>query len=358
VRDAIAGAYSNLGDLQSRTGNFSGSAVTYGKLLTLSQELAAETKDEKAAQSGLSLAQTKLGEAYWRMGNNKDALEHLRLALAIDTTRAQASPDNMPVTRKLYITYMLLGQVLRTPTGRQFGSAEEEKGYLEEAANIAERMAAADPNNKTNATDIVVAHMSYGDWLRAEKDGNGAVVQYRKAVDASQRLGGPGPLTAGDADILYQVHQRFACGLTDTGQFEEALRELARAGDYLAVEEKQAPGIAWNKLRRAEFLLARGTVYQDQQRWQEAVADFSQAIGHFEELRKTDPKDETMLIDQPELYARMADCYAGLGQTGDAAQAVQSALERLRQLGEIRALTRDEEDRRSKSLAKLAGWKK
>jgi len=63
------------------------------------------------------------------------------------------------------------------------------------------------------------------------------------------------------------------------------------------------------------------------------------------------------LIDRPELYARLADCYAGLGQTGDAVHAIQADLDRLKDLEALRPLIPDEVDRRKESLAKMAAWK-
>ena len=185
----------------------------------------------------MSVAHTKLGDVYGRMERGREALQHLRLALEIDKRLCEAEPNNVPLTRKLYITYTMLGRVLRGRLGQQLGAPGEARGYLEQASALADKMAAADGENPSSLADVAAAGSSLGEWLRVDKQPIPALVPFTKGVAAAERLNSLFGHATGNEDLLVHVHSRLAVGLTDAGRYDEALRHLEISEEYLASGE-------------------------------------------------------------------------------------------------------------------------
>src|SRR6185369_17197660 len=156
VRDALSNAYGAAGDLQIRRGDYSKCIEPYAKQLEVAMELARERRNPAAETAAVALAHTKLGEAFTRLERGEEALEHLRMALAIDQEAAAANPNNIPVQRKVLVDYTLFGSLFRIR--EQLAAPDEAQQVMEGAVEIADRLAAADPTNNTALMDIAVAH--------------------------------------------------------------------------------------------------------------------------------------------------------------------------------------------------------
>jgi len=358
VRQAVLKAYSSVGDLKIKLALHTSAIEPFEKLLDLSEQMAHEGRDPEEEQRAISLAHTKLGDALSRIGRNREAVGHLRIAVEIDKRRAAADPNDLSATRKLFITYLMLGRVFRSRTGQQFAGPGEANATLEAAAVLADRMAAADPNNNLALVDVVTARSGLGDLLKQQNQTEAAVASYRKLVDAAERLNSDGARTFANLDAGIQAHHRLGVGLVDMGQSDEALEHFQKAANYLAASEKLNPGLSRNLRRRAEIDAGRAEAFKRQGKWSEAVAAFSSAIAVFEAEHQRDPKDETLLNEQPELYTKLADCYAAAGESSAAAQAARAALERYRETEASRPLVEEEQRERLSAFEKLARWPK
>src|SRR5262249_10281539 len=113
-------------------------------------------------------------------------------------------------------------------------------------------------------------------------------------------------------------------------------------------------GLKRNLHRRAELDAGRGEVFKRQGNWKDAISSLSSAVAIYEDVRKRDPKDETLLNEQPALYATLADCYEAAGEASAAIRAARTALQRYQEIEAARALVLDEQTERSRILAKLA----
>ena len=358
VRQAVFRAYSSLVDLKSRAAIYNEAIEAAERLLEISEELAREGLDRVEEERGVSLAHTKLGDTMSRVGRDREAWEHLRIAVEIDKRMAAADSNDLLATRKLFITYSMLGRVYRGKTGQNLVSPEEAKATHEAAAALADRMTTADPNNNLAFNDVMNAQSGLGDLLRRQGRLEAAVASYRKAVDAADHLNRDGGRAFANLDAGTQAHHRLGVGLVEVGRVEEALEHFQKAADYLAASEKLNPGLNRNRRRKAEIDWGRGDAFQHQGSWKEAIASFSSAIAVFEEERKREPKNETLLNDEPELYAKLADCYAATGESSSAAQAARTALERYGEIEAARPLVEQEQAGRSGIREKLARWSK
>jgi tetratricopeptide (TPR) repeat protein len=359
VRQSVIRAYSSLVDLKSRAVAYNEATDAAEKLLELSEQLAREGRDPSDEERGLSLAHTKLGDTLNRVGRNREALEHLRIAVEIDKRRAAADPNDLQATRKLFITYHMIGRVFRSVTGEKLGSPEEARTMLEAAANLADKMAKADPNNNLALMDVLNAHSGLGDFLRRQNNLDEAIVSYRKAVETADRLNSEGGgRTFSNLDGGMQAHHRLGIALSMSGRTDEALDQFQKASNYWETSEKLTPGANRNLERKAEIEGGRAETFQRQGNWNEAIAAFTRALAGYEEVRRSEPTNESVLLDLPEWYSKLADCYAAAGQPASAAQAARTALDRYQEIEATRPLVEDELTVRSSILAKLANWSK
>jgi tetratricopeptide (TPR) repeat protein len=355
VRAALAGLYNTFGALQI-------SKVAYGeaekfllKQLEIAQQLAKLGREPGAEQIALSVAHTKLGEAYTQMDRMPEAADHLRQALELDQKLAAAEPNSLPRMRKLFITNVLLGRVLRSRSGSQLGKPGEVEQVLDTGATIADKMMAADPNNSLAVMDVVMGRTAQGDWQKNAGQIQAALASYRKALDAVVRLDNP-HAGYGSLDALTQTHQRMAAGLGKANQPDTALDHLRKAEEYLARADSVNPGSNRGAMRKAEILGSRADVYGAQKKWADAITNLKAVIAIFEGQRSKDPKNEALLSEQPALYAQLADCYASAGQTDNAARAMRTALDRAGEIAAKRPLVAEEERDRQTNLAKLSQW--
>ena len=357
VRDALSKTYGAFGDLKTRMGVHEEAVEPFLKLLDLSTQLARERKNEDSAQADISLAHTKLGDVLNLVDRPKEALDHLRVALEIDRRLAATHPDNIPLTRKLYMTYNMLGRVLRSKNGQRLAEPDEAKTYFEGAVDLADKMSAADPDNRLALTDIAVARSSLGEWLLREKNPQAAVAAHRKAVAAAERLSRVSTQTSGNQDILVHTYVRLAAALTGIVQYDEALQSLGKADEYLSQAEKLNPG-SRNAKRRGEIVQGEAEVHVARKLWGQAIPAYARLISIFENQRKRDPKTEVFLTAQPEQYARLAECYEAAGQRDSAIQALRTALDRFQEIESNRGLAKDEEEDRMSDIVRLSQWER
>ena len=216
-------------------------------------------------------------------------------------------------------------------------------------------MCIRDRNNNLALIDIMNARTPQGDWARRLGDIPAALEAYAKAVAAVEKMDGPNaPYSSLDA--LVQVHHRMAAALQSAGQLDAALLSLGKAERYLNRAEKLNPGTTRGALREAEIGAVRADVFAAQKKWPEAIASYTAVISIYESQRLRDPKNESLLSDQPDLYAKLADGYAAVGDRANAVRAMNTAIERTRELEARRPLVHDEEQGRQSNLAKLSEW--
>jgi tetratricopeptide (TPR) repeat protein len=357
VRETLARTYAAYGDLKIRTGDFSNAVEPYSKMLDISSSLAGERRNPVSERSGISLSHAKLGDTYTRIGQGRQALEHLQIALGIDEQLAAEDPDSVPRLRKVYIDCSLLGVLFRSIAGQQLTSPAEARTVMEKATEMAGRMAAADPNNATAMMDVFTANSGIGDWLREHHEPETALVHYRKAVEAAEKTFAAGPPTLATYDALVQAHQRLGVGLTQAGQIENALEYFQKADEQLAAAQRISPGLTRLISRRADIASGRADAHKQAGHWPEAIAAYRAAIEAYSDLRSRDSKNAAFLSQMPALFLRLADCYAAEKQWSPAEQALQAGLDCFTEITSFRTLQRDEENARQDGLAKLSAWK-
>jgi tetratricopeptide (TPR) repeat protein/predicted Ser/Thr protein kinase len=358
VREAVANAWSALGDVKMRVGVFIDCIPPYTKVLDIWTDLARRKRDPPSERSGISLAHTKLGDAWSRMGRTREALENLSIAVGIDKQLLADSPNSPGRLRKLYIDYLIMGLVFRSAGPEvTLDSTYDGDTILQSAVEIADRMAASDPDNSARLVDVLTAHSMLGEWLRKRKDLEGALLHDRRALAAAERnlaAAGPG---LDPQEALLQCRLRMGEVLAESGKFDDAMDYFNKAGESLEAMEKQNPGIARVEERRGELAGSKAVAYDRFKKWGLAIETFHTAIAVEEVRRKREPDDVIVRRELADYYGKQAGDYAAVGQPAAAAKAMQSALDALGEIETKRSLTAEEEQIRRDDLAALEGWR-
>lgn len=350
VRDALGTALSVLGDTQLRAGDDTGCLRSRSEVLALRLDLAKESEPaDVAAQRGISSAETKLGEYYFHKEIPERALPHLTAAREIDVRLSAADPTNVALTRKLRITDMLLGSVL-AGSGSYLAKPGEASGILRDAMRLADRMLAADPDNRQGLEDVAITATSLGDSLRQDKDLPGARAVWVAGMAAAQRL----PAADGNDGILSQLYRRMAMALSDEGKLEESLANLRLAEEHAVAAEKDAPNTTMKTLRLADISDTRADVYMAAKRWREAIGEMKSNLAAYVELARRDPGNPMFVENQPAIYAKLGDFYSRAKERENAGKAWRTALDGYAATEARRALTVAEKKDRDEVRGKLS----
>ena len=355
VLGALGMAWSVLGDARLMSGANGQAIEPFRRLLALRLELARESKDQAAAQLGISVAHAKLGDVYHRSERPAEALEHLAAAREIDERLVAAHPGNLRYTRMLKVNYLLLAQVLSTDTGRPYAKPGETTGYFEGAARLAEQMTAADPENRQALRDVADTYTSLGDWLKEEHDPQGAAAAWRKGMAAAQGLVQLGAVATNEG-VLSQLYRRLAMAAIAAGEFQQAAANLQKAEEFASAAERANPDATMKIMRANEIGETRTDLLMAQKDWPGAIRQLKAIVAADEEMARQDTESEMPSNDLPQKYAQLADCYHQSGEKGAAAQAMDAALAKYRAIAARRPLTAAEERIRKDGADKLAAW--
>jgi tetratricopeptide (TPR) repeat protein len=329
---------------------------SYKTGLAVWSELANTGRDPAVEQYGLSVGHSKLADVYSHMERATDALEHVRQALAIDLPLSKAEPGNRKKLRKLFIDYVILTKLFNADSAKGLDRDGEQLKAAQSAVDIADQLAATDPNDVRAHTDIRAAQEFLGDVLRRDKRPEEALAHYQRALDVSRKQAESAPGSPIGYENLVMAHHRMARGYVDAGKPEKALDHLREAEAALAVAQKQTPAPARWLSWQYDLERARGLAYTAAGNWPLAIATYRKAIDIGRQTVKNDPNNDDYWNDLRIAYEEIANCYAATGQLPEARQALQDLFDSFRQIATRRPLRADEEETRKNSLEKMARW--
>jgi tetratricopeptide (TPR) repeat protein len=357
VRAALARTYNDYGDLKYRLGLLSECIEPYSKAVEIWTQLSKVGRDPNAEQYGIGVGHSKLADTLTHLERGVEAMAHIRQALAIDLPLSAGDPNNRKRLRKVFLDYILLANISASDSGKALDQNGEARAASQSAADIADRMAAADPTDTRALADVRTAQEFLGDVLRREKDPEAALQHYRRALEVAAKQAAAPTASLTSKEELVMAHHRMARGLVDAGRAEEALQHLSQADVALAAARKQSSAptrwTAWD----SDLQRARGLANTRLKNWPQAIVAYRAAIADSEEAIRQDVQNDDYWNDLRTSLFELADCYAALEQWGNAAQAMQRALDSFQKVASRRTLRADEEESRKTALAKMAVWK-
>lgn len=356
VRDALASAWSALGDLRQRMSKTSEAIEAYENVLGIAESLAKEQRNPASESAGLSLAHTKLADEWSRMGRTTEAYANITAALTIDRELAAAKPDDLSKQRKVYIDNLVLSFILRSADVQALHAPVDRVGALEAAVEIAGRISNADPDNAARLVDLGQAESMLDAALLDRGDAAAALIHARRALDLEERHAKLTGTTFDGVEGLLQANERLGDALRENGRYDEALAQYDIAGRFLEQLEAAHPGMATVELRRAELGIQRGNAMFLRKDWENAAAELTRAIAVAGELTRKDAGDAQYLLMQAEAGGKLSQCWAALGRWSEARTAVQAELDRYRDIAALRPLKASEEKDRREAEVNREAW--
>jgi len=352
-------AWSRLGDAVANTGAKGEAIEPFTRMLAVRKDIAGEAGNNAGAQRDLALARTKLAEIYWVTGRPVESVEPLRLALDTLGKLVAAEPGNMVAIRNLCIANNNAARVLHAVAGPVPALAIEVASEMRTCTGLADKMVAADPDNRRALFDLAVIDVEYGDWLHREKDNQGAADVWNHGMAAAQRLVKLSKAgIAGNEQIFIELQQRMAVILIDAERYQDALDSLTKADEYAASVEEGTPDSLIRAILRAEIARTRVDVHVAAKQWRTAAGEINVIIGADEAMAKRDPKNQMPSNDETDKYALLAQCYVADGQRASAVRAMQTAVDRYTAITVQRPLDPGENEKRREYAARLADWRK
>jgi tetratricopeptide (TPR) repeat protein/predicted Ser/Thr protein kinase len=350
VRDALATAWTILADSQARAADYPSALVSRTAALSLRQALVRESNGSVAQLRGLSLAETRLGEHYFRLEQPEPSLPHLLAAREIDQRLLAADPGNAALTRKLRVTDLLLGSLLYG-SGKHLAKPGQATEILQEALRVCDRALAADPANTQAQEDLAITATALGESLRADRDFKGARAVWEKGMGVALKL----PAASANDGILSQLYRRIGIAFSDEGQLEPALENLRKAEEHALAAEKNAKTPAAKLIRLGDVSETRSDIYAAAKRWAEAIAELKANIADYDELAELDPGNPQFTDGQPATYAKLAGLYASAGDGANQRRALQTAIGLFAKIEAGRPLSTDEKKTRDEARDALSG---
>ena len=113
-------------------------------------------------QRDLSVSYQRVGDLYRAVGKGEEARQAFVKSLEIAERLAAAEPDRADYQRDLSVSYNRLGDLYRA-----LGKGEEARQYFLKDLEIAERLAAAEPDRADYQEDLAVSLRNVGSRERA-----------------------------------------------------------------------------------------------------------------------------------------------------------------------------------------------
>jgi non-specific serine/threonine protein kinase/serine/threonine-protein kinase len=323
LKRELAGAYVKVGDVQGRAfnpnlGDTAGAKTSYAKAVSLYESVGARTHSEAALRRELSTAYLRLSEIAGTTGSTGEALEHARAALALQREAAEMSPSGeggaaLDLQRELVASHSRVGDML-SATGDTNGALDQRRL----AVALAERLAAAGPDDPNNVRQLAVAYFKLGNQLGNPNypnvgDTKGALEQLQRAVEVLRGATARYPTNAVLRRNLAIGESAVSDVLLAMGRREEALAtqrealvslEALAAADPTNVTARNDIGISESKI---------GEILEGSGRPAEAIDPFERALAIHQALAATDPGNRGLALEVASDLNRLATVQAKLG---------------------------------------------
>jgi len=230
----LADSYNALGDglgnesITNNLGDTQGALENYRKSLAIYEQLAAAYPSNRHFQSGVAVANAKIGDVGTFRGDSTAALEGYQKALLSYEALSAAEPNNTQFRGNLAAIVGRAGHV-RDLSGNKVGALKDFRRSLE----VHEALAAADPKNVKAQEGLWNAYFDLGKWLE-RTDRRGAVENHRRAVAIIETL-------AADQPTNLQVRAKLGASLIALGDL------LSKGGDRQSGQRLLTRGVALQK---------------------------------------------------------------------------------------------------------------
>lgn len=358
LQKELATAYEKMGDVQGRAdgpnlGDTAGALSSYRRALAIRESIAREQPWNREARREVALALSRLSGATKVAGNYQEGLALDRRALAIREALYREEPENVENQRQVAANYTTLGgslfQVADWP-----GVRDTRRKALEMYQQITRRPDA----NSSDWRGLSLAHARMASILNRDHDNEGALREYRLAIDAAKRSYGP----QGAPPAARQLEATALNGLgsvySEQRRYNEALRCFREALGIHVAQVQADP----QEFRAQSFLAAAhyriGRTLLKQMGGAAALSELKRSLAMRETLAREHPLNAGARGEVAESLAALGDAYAGIDRRAEALtqfDAAREILEELERNGRANSASLGELKRIRGEIARLRG---
>jgi tetratricopeptide (TPR) repeat protein len=247
-------------------------------------------------------AQGALSDLYLRLGDLEQANRTCSKELELAERHSVADPANTEWQRDLSVSLIKFGNVLKTQ-----GDGPGALAAFRKSLTIRKVLAARDPSNTRWQRDVSVSHIKIGNVLEAQGDGQEALAAYRKSLAICEMLVARDPAnTQWQRDLLLS-HTNVGDVLATQGNRPEALAAYRRS---LAICEALATQDPANTEWQRDLSVSHikiGNALNAQGDGQEALAAYRKSLAIGEVLAARDPTNTQWQRDLSLSYDMIGD---------------------------------------------------
>lgn len=290
--------------------------------------LAAESAGIPGIQEELALAYEKMGDVQGRadgpnLGDTAGATESYRKAIAL-REQLPPTPENQHDLAQAYFRFAGVTRIA--------GDFQGGIDYDLKALAIREKLFRADPDNIDLLRRLTASHTSLGGSF-FHVGNNEAVLTHRsKAHELAKRLISAPQPTAGDYRQFMLSCIRMGSAMVRAGNHTAALRYYEQSLAAAEAGLKQFPGHPAIRQTRATTLQARGSLWLEQRRFADALADYRAARDVYSVLHDADPKDARTTFMLANAHYRIGIALTTAGRPSLALPELRTSLEMREQL--------------------------
>jgi eukaryotic-like serine/threonine-protein kinase len=309
-------ANSLLFEIYDSIRNVPGTTATRRLVVARAQEyldsLAKESSRDDSLQSELANAYERLGDVQGgfqgvNLGDPRGAAVSYAKALAIREGR-KAGDDSQ---RDLIRSHGKLSDLLF-----QEGKFDDSLAHLRTSVDIAGKLAAAHPDNRTDQRNLAVSLLDYGYKQAVKGDWQNGLESLQKSLVVLEEMRKRDPSDRQVKRILALTYGREGEILEHKAmKADEALSAHLRQTAILRGMVSQDPGNSDLRRLLAWSLMGQGTALKQQGKHSEAAVANRGAVDVFTELVATDPKDAQSRCDIGFAQLGMAQSYWQLAQS-------------------------------------------
>ena len=233
ARRDLASAHEKLGVLDQHAMNRSAANEHYGQSLTMRLALSNENPNDVEVLQELAIAHNRLGDVSTVTGKHADAFQHYSDAIKILIRLQDRNPTH---GHDLVLTYRRLGWARLA-----LFDFDPAKSYLMQGLELAEKLAASDPDNATWRRDVLLLQHTLGTLLMQIHDFTGAEQAFQKVLKAAQSLAASEP---NHAELQYDVALYFnalALAQRASGNLESAAESWHKEREILEQLVERSP---------------------------------------------------------------------------------------------------------------------
>ena len=248
------------------------------------QRLAVAAADRNATEfptpvSGLTLARTRgnLGDLLWVAGDLSGSWTAFQSAVAwMEKARAEA-PDDPVRIEQMQIAYRRAGDILGNPSFFHMGEPAKAEVYHRKALELAERLAARDPENARAQRLLYDQLRRLAAVLRETRPAESAQL-YERSLAGSIALWKKTPEDLASARALANTRLGRAQALAHQGRYESALSDLDLALAQYREIVRRDPHRQLSQEDLLDCLSVRGAVQTASRRYDAARQSLTEAI--------------------------------------------------------------------------------